>query len=122
MQNKANFKIGKMNISISIIRGYENKYNWTLSENKPKTKPIKANFKRDDGFSAYYTRDCHGTHRINPRSCLRLPLPLPTQVGAAGQEDAGAAQRVNARARKPFRGENGIDDPAGLGYPIGAEL
>jgi len=25
-----------------------------------KTNPIKANFKRDDGFSAYYTRDFHG--------------------------------------------------------------
>jgi len=24
-----------------------------------KTNPIKHNFKRDDGFSAYYTRDCH---------------------------------------------------------------
>ncbi len=32
----------------------------------------------------------------SPRSCLRLPLRLPTQVGAAGQEDAG----VRPRARK----------------------
>ncbi|MHC4631443.1 MAG: hypothetical protein ACYS9C_09235 [Planctomycetota bacterium] len=30
-----------------------------------KTNPNKANLKRNDGFSAYYTRDCHGTHRIN---------------------------------------------------------
>jgi len=27
---------------------------------------------------------------VGPRSCLRLPLHLPTQGGAAGQEDAGA--------------------------------
>jgi hypothetical protein len=29
---------------------------------------------------------------INPRSCLGLPLRLLTQVGAAGQEDAGAIE------------------------------
>jgi len=29
------------------------------SKKKPNSNPNKPNFKRDDGFSAYYTRDCH---------------------------------------------------------------
>jgi len=32
----------------------------------------------------------------SPRSCLRLPLHLPTQGGAAGQEDAGVSPGVNS--------------------------
>jgi len=59
-----------------------------LMKNKAKTKPIKANFKRDDGFSpqvrlgtpyggvprtAYYTRDCQSPQL----SCL--PLRLSSQ-------------------------------------------
>jgi len=50
----------------------------------------KANLKRDEGFSASYTRDCHGTHRTNPRSCLR-------------QEDAGAARAAKKVQRKGER-------------------
>ena len=77
---------------------YENKSNWTLGENKPNSNPIKANFKRDDGFSAYYTRDCHllrqvhstasGTHRIN------------RAVEGKGSEK-GPAEKVNPA---PLRG------------------
>jgi len=29
------------------------------------TNPNKANFKRDDGFSAYYTRDCHLLRQVH---------------------------------------------------------
>ncbi len=79
------------------------------SQFKPNSKPIKANFKRDDGFSAYYTRDCHGTHRIN------------RAVEGKGSEK-GPAEKGNARAQKSFREENGIDGPAVLGYPAGVEL
>ena len=38
-----------MNVSIFSTKGYENKSNWTLSQNKPNQsqfKPIKANFKK----------------------------------------------------------------------------
>ena len=35
-----------------------------LMKNKPNSNPNKANFKRDDGFSAYYTRDCHANLRF----------------------------------------------------------
>jgi hypothetical protein len=65
-----------MNVSAFLQKDYENKSNWTIGENKPnsnpikpkKTNPNKPNFKRDDGFSAYYTRDCNGPQL----SCLPL--------------------------------------------------
>jgi len=109
MQNKANFLRSQMNVKSYNTKAYENKSNWTLSENKPNSNPNKANFKRDDGFSAYYTRDCHGTHRIN------------RAVEGKGSEK-GPAGKVNARAQKSFREENGIDGPAVFGYPVGVGL
>ncbi len=36
MQNKPNFRKAKMNLNFYTTRAYENKYNWTLGENKPK--------------------------------------------------------------------------------------
>ena len=33
-----------MNVNKVLTRDYENKPNWTLGENEPKTNPIKANF------------------------------------------------------------------------------
>ena len=44
MQNKANLKNTKMNISIDIIKGYENIQLEDNPQNKAKTKPIKANY------------------------------------------------------------------------------
>ena len=35
-----------MNVSSILTTDYENKSNWTLGENKPKTNPIKANFRK----------------------------------------------------------------------------
>jgi len=40
MQNKPNFQDVQMNVSIFSQMAYENKSNWTLGENKPKTNPI----------------------------------------------------------------------------------
>ena len=33
-----------MNVYIFSQKAYENKHNWTLSENKPNSNPIKPNF------------------------------------------------------------------------------
>ncbi len=62
MQNEPNFGKAQMNVNLYNTTDYENKSNWTLGKNKPNSNPIKANFKRDDGFSpqgvprtAYYT-------------------------------------------------------------------
>ncbi len=45
MQNKANLLDTQMNVNSSITKDYENISDWTLGENKPNTKPIKANTK-----------------------------------------------------------------------------
>ncbi len=36
MQNKPNFQKSQMNVSTFSQKDYENKYNWTFGENKPK--------------------------------------------------------------------------------------
>jgi len=43
MQNKPNFRKAQMNVNPYNTRYYENKSNWTLSENKPNSNPIKPN-------------------------------------------------------------------------------
>jgi hypothetical protein len=45
MQNEPNFGKAQMNVNVFPTKDYENKSNWTLGENEPKTNPIKANFK-----------------------------------------------------------------------------
>ena len=45
MQNKANLLNAQMNVTSIMTRDYENKSNWKLGENKPNSKPIKANTK-----------------------------------------------------------------------------
>ena len=46
MQNKANFLESQMNVTSLITVAYENKSDWTLGENKPKTNPIKPNCRK----------------------------------------------------------------------------
>jgi len=45
MQNKPNLLYAQMNVRSLITVDYENKSNWKLGENKPNSKPIKANTK-----------------------------------------------------------------------------
>jgi len=42
MQNKANFRKSQMDVNLYNTTDYEEKSDWTLSENKPNSKPIKA--------------------------------------------------------------------------------
>jgi hypothetical protein len=46
MQNKPNFKDAQMNVNIFSKTDYENKYNWTIGQNKPNSNPIKPNFQK----------------------------------------------------------------------------
>ncbi len=46
MQNKPKFQKSQMNLNLYNTKAYERKRNWTLSENKPNSNPIKANLKR----------------------------------------------------------------------------
>ncbi len=43
MQNKPNLPDAQMNVNSALTTDYENIANWTLGENKPNSKPIKAN-------------------------------------------------------------------------------
>ena len=47
MQNEPNFGKAQMNVNKVLTKDYENKPNWTLGENEPKTNPIKANLQND---------------------------------------------------------------------------
>jgi len=40
MQNKPNFQVAQMNVSIFYTTDYENISDWTLVENKPNSNPI----------------------------------------------------------------------------------
>ncbi len=44
MQNKANFRKSQVNVSLYNTTNYEEKSDWTPGENKPNSKPNKANF------------------------------------------------------------------------------
>jgi len=46
MQNKPNFQGTQMNVNSYNTTDYENKCNWTLSENKPNSNPIKPNLRK----------------------------------------------------------------------------
>jgi len=46
MQNKPNLLDAQMNVISILTTDYENKYNWTLGENKPNSNPIKPNFRK----------------------------------------------------------------------------
>ncbi len=46
MQNEPNFGKAQMNVRPLVIMNYEEKSDWTPGENKPNSKPNKANLKR----------------------------------------------------------------------------
>ena len=46
MQNKPNFQDAQMNVNAFLQKEYENKYDWTLGQNKPNSNPIKPNFQK----------------------------------------------------------------------------
>jgi hypothetical protein len=56
---KPNLPDAQMSVNSILTKNYERNDIFAVPENKANSNPIKANFKDDDGFSAYYTRDCH---------------------------------------------------------------
>ncbi len=58
MQNKPNFQKSQMNVNLYNTTDYERKRDWTLSENKPNSNPIKANLKRAEmNINSIITKD-----------------------------------------------------------------
>ncbi len=46
MQNKANLRKSQVDVNLYNTMDYEEKSDWTLGENEPKTNPIKANCRK----------------------------------------------------------------------------
>ncbi len=58
-------------------------------QNKPNSKPNKANFKRDDGFSAYYTRDRHAVSiSVEPKTRKRRLCKCLTRGGKLARKSS----------------------------------
>ncbi len=57
MRNKPNFRKSQMNLKFCKQMAYENKYNWTIGENKPNSNPIYERPKSLAGKSGH-TRFC----------------------------------------------------------------
>jgi len=60
MQNKPNFKIGKMNISTATLMAYANKQRTMNNERYSKQTQSKPISNAETPYSACRTRDCHG--------------------------------------------------------------
>ncbi len=74
LTNKANFPDDQMNVSSFLTKEYENISNWTLGENKPNTKPNKANFPRAQDDIRHPTYNIRNTNPIQSQS---NPIPPP---------------------------------------------
>ncbi len=107
MKKQSQFKKrAKMDVTSATTVNYINELRTTNYELIMKTKPNKANFKRDDGFSAYYTRDCHGRPKLKSGMYMEPMLPgtiMYVYFGAglrsladvaAGNVEKGTAGRV----------------------------
>ncbi len=69
MQNKANFRKSQVNANTFTQKAYEYKRDWTLGENKPNSKPIKANLKN----RRQKTDDRRQKTEYSPRSSVIRP-------------------------------------------------
>jgi len=102
MQNKPNFRKAKMNVSIFSTKAYKNKHNWTLSENKPKTNPIKPNFRNAqmsaNAFSQkdYRKNDAFAVQKNKPNS---NPMSVKPKMSA------------NAFSQKDYENETHLQAP-----------
>ncbi len=58
MQNKANFQKSQVDVNLYNTTDYENKSDWTLGKNEPKTNPIKANRRKGEiDAKCVFTKD-----------------------------------------------------------------
>jgi len=89
MQNKANFQKSQVNVRPLVIMNYERKSNWTFGENKPNSKPNKANLHFTAENTEYAGKkdisvsDCslkkYALYPISPCSGLGHPVDLRTR-------------------------------------------
>jgi len=69
MQNKPNFQKSQMNLTFYLQMTYENNSNWTLSEIKPNSNPIKPNCRKTQmTVNSFITKDYRKNDDTNPIS------------------------------------------------------
>jgi hypothetical protein len=69
MQNKANFKMGNINISTATLKPYATEQRKIRNERYSKQTQSKPISNAETAYSAYQTRDCH------PFDCAQGRLP-----------------------------------------------
>jgi len=71
MQNKPNLPTARINVTSVLTKHYENKLNWTLSENKPNTNPKQSQTKPICFYAQMNVSSVLTKHYENKRPCRR---------------------------------------------------
>jgi hypothetical protein len=80
MQNEPNFQKSQMNVKPFMTMDYENKHDWTLGENEPKTNPIlPAVALAKAGSTPYPERDYENKHNWTLGENKPKTNPIQTQ-------------------------------------------
>jgi len=96
MQNKPNLQKSQMNINQYNKKAYENKYNWTLGENKPNSNPIKPNYRKAQmNVNSLITKD----YRKNDDFAVQKNKPNSNPISVKPK------MSVNAFSQKDYENE-----------------
>ena len=77
-----------MNVSILITMTYENKYNWTLGQNKPNSNPIKPNFRKAKmNVNSLITKDYRKYDEFSARNWVKCSLISSVRKGIKAHSD-----------------------------------
>ncbi len=104
MQNEPNFPDDQMNVNKVLTKDYENKSNWTLGENEPKTNPNEANFQKAKiNVNFYSTKDYE--NKLNWALFENEPNtnPIQTQTKPISKAKNTAAYDTGDCHRKIFK-------------------
>jgi hypothetical protein len=100
MQNKPNLLDAQMNVSSILTKDYENKYNWTLGQNKPNSNPIKSNFRKAKmNVNLTLTKD----YRKNDDFTVRKNKPNSNPISSKAKMNANAFSQKDYENETAFR-------------------
>ena len=90
-----------MNVTSLITVDYENKSNWTLGENEPKTNPIKPNFRKAKmNISLYVTKDYENKSNWTLGENKPNSKPILSAIALAKADSKGAPMLLVVIARE----------------------
>ena len=98
MQNKANFRKSQINVNPYYTTDYENISDWTLSENKPNSKPNKPNFRKakmNENLFATKVYENETYLRTPPKQTQSNPIQRPKNAAAEESYKVLTAFSVN---------------------------